>query len=295
MNTDELLAFWANFMRAEGLAFRTVAERITLFRTIETEIGKPLLEIKRVDLIGYFGRPEIIERWSASTRRHYRSSVHTFYTWLQDEDLRTDNPAARLPRIFVPDRDPNPVPVADIQLMVSTGAYRRTRVMIALHYYAGLRVHEIARMHGSLIDWRNRVLRLPGKGGSVRSLGISAALWEVVKDMPQDRYWFPNHRANHLFAAGEGHIMRTSVSDAIHDAMIRSGIVGHRPHDLRASTATEQDRAGVSPLHTRKAMRHQSLATTTKYTAIGIEDTRDAFDAQPVIQIPARSGRRRAA
>lgn len=296
MVTDALLDYWASFMSAEGLGERTIRERLALFRTIETEIGKPLLEVNRQDLITYLGSPVVRERWSAGTRRHYRSSIHTFFTWAQDEGLRVDNPAARLPRISVKPHDPNPVAVDDIQLMVTTGAYRNTRMMIALHYYAGLRVHEIAKIHGRDIDWRHRILAVFGKGAVTRRIGLGDALWDLAQDYPRDEFWFPNKKPNRLYSTvGEGHVLSNSVSDAIRDAFRRSGIDNHRPHDLRASTATEQHLAGVPLFKTQKAMRHSSSATTEFYTRIDIEGTREAFNAQPTIDFPARSGRKRAA
>ncbi len=295
MNTDEVLAYWAVYMRAENKGRRTIADRIRLFRFIEAEIGKPILELSRVDLITYLGSPAVADRWSSGTRSRYRSTIHTFCTWVQDEGIRLDNPAARLPKVPWVEHDPNPVHVNDIARMVQTGAYRKTRMMIALHYYAGLRVHEIAKIHGRDIDWNNAVLTVLGKGGRVRRLGIGDHLWELMQTFPRDAHWFPNHKANRDFAAGEGHIRSNSVSDAIRDAYIRSGITGHRPHDLRASTATTQLEADVNSLKTQRAMRHVSYATTERYTRLAIEATREAFNAQPVIDFPQRSGRRRAA
>lgn len=295
MNTTDLLNYWGDYMRAEGKTARTIHDRIRLFRFIEEDLGIPLMDITRANLVTYLGSQKVADRWSKGTRSRYRSTIHTFYTWLQDEGFRADNPAARLPRITVPEHDPNPVNVKDIELMVNSGAYKRTRMMIALHYYAGLRVHEIAKLHGRDIDWNNAVLTVLGKGGRIRRLGISDALWKLMQDYPRDGYWFPNFRRNRQFAAGEGHINSQSVSDAISDAFRRSGITGHRPHDLRASTATEQLEAGVNSLKTQRAMRHVSYATTERYTRLAIEATREAFNAQPVIQFPDRSGRRRAA
>lgn len=291
MNTDQVLDYWAQYMRAEDLSPATIRERIRYFRNLEHELTTPLQQITRQQLIHHLGT----DRWSNTTRQHYRSALHTFYTWLQDEGIRADNPAARLPKVRVKKREPNPVPVTDIQRMLTTGAYRKTRVMIALHYYAGLRVHEIAKMHGRDIDWENRILTVKGKGGTTRRIGIGDALWAIVDEMPRDGYWFPNVKANRLHKPGEGHILSNSVSDVIRDAYLRAGIRTHRPHDLRASTATEQSRAGVSPLKIQRAMRHLSLATTELYTQITVEDTREAFNAQPVIQFPQRSGRRKAA
>jgi integrase/recombinase XerD len=291
--TSKLLDIWTTHMRAEGRGEHTIKDRRSFILATEARIGKPILEATRNDLIGVMA--EIAKNLKPSSRRNRRSIFRTFFGWLQDEGYRLDDPSHRLPRVHVPRRDVNPVHIDDIARTVNSGAYKRTRMMVALHYYVGLRIHEIAKIRGEDIDWNNGILTVTGKGGYHARLGIPAALWELIQPMPHTGYWFPNYRANRLFAAGEGHIMTKSVSDAIHDAFARAGVKGHRPHDLRASTATEQKRAGVHGESSRQSMRHAKIDTTSHYWSSDVEETRAAFDAQPVIPFPDQSRRKRAA
>ncbi|WP_022886340.1 tyrosine-type recombinase/integrase [Glaciibacter superstes] len=290
-DSGDILAFWARFMQAEDLTDATITERLRFIRHVERATGD-LLTLTRHDLISFMGSNET---WTNSTKQHYRSALHTFFTWLQDEGVRLDNPAARLPKVKARKRTPNPATVDDIALVLNGGAYARTRRMVALHYYVGLRVHEIAKAHGHDVDWNERTIRVYGKGKKTRVLPLNDAVWEVVKDLPRDGYWFPNWKANKLFALGEGHILSNSVSDVLSRAMRRSGIIGHKPHDLRAATATEQNRAGVSPFVIQQNMRHENMDTTTKYVLVDIEQMRAGFNALPAVPMPGKSNRRRAA
>lgn len=291
--TEEILAYWTTYMVAEDLTERTIEERLRFVRHVEKTTGRTALELTRQDLIGYLGsRPE----WSNTTKQHYRSALHTFFTWLQDEEYRLDNPGAKLPRVRSRKRTPTPLSLDEIHRVVNGGAYRKTRIMVALHYYAGLRVSEIARVHGRDIDWTQRTLTTIGKGKKHAVLPLNAALWTLAQRMPADAYWFPNWKPNKKYpTAGAGHVLGNSVSRTISDAMRRAGVRGHRPHDLRSSTATLQSREGVDPFIVQKTMRHENMDTTAGYRLVSLDEMRAGLEQLPLVHIPERSGRRRAA
>lgn len=287
---DPHLAFWQQCMLAEDLTPRTIEERVRLIHQFQRTTG-PYLTASRSDIIAFLGCPT----WANSTREHYRAALHHFFAWLQDEGIRPDNPTLRLPKVRHRRRQPNPVPVHDIERALESGAYRRTRLMIALHYYAMLRVHEIAKLHGRDLDWRNRVLNIIGKGKKLRHVPICDELWILVVDMPHDAYWFPNWKENRLYAAGEGHILSNSVSRVISDALRRAGVDGHRPHDLRATGITEQVRHGVHILVIQQNAGHQSSETTQLYALVDVDQQRAGVNTLTPVRVPARSGRTSAA
>ncbi|WP_166789729.1 tyrosine-type recombinase/integrase [Cryobacterium fucosi] len=290
MESKAILNFWTQYMRAEDLTEGTITERIRFVRNVERTAGS-LLTVTRHDLIGYMASNGT---WSNSTKQHYRSALHTFFTWMQDEEFRLDNPAAKLPKVKSRKRRATPLTVDDIHRLLHCGAYKRTRLMVALHYYLGLRVSEIAQVHSRDIDHTNRTLTTLGKGKKTRTLPLGDAVWELLADHT-DGYLFPNWKANKRYPAHEGHILGRSVSDVIGRAMKRAGIVNHRPHDLRAATATEQSRAGVSAFVVQQNMRHERADTTAGYILVDMEQMRAGFNTLPVVPMPAHSGRRHAA
>lgn len=288
METNDTLNYWTACMKAADLTDKTIRERLIFIRQLARDVD--LETVTRKQLIMWMAE----QNWSNSTRVHRRSGLHTFFAWMQDEGLRLDNPAYRLPRVATRKREPNPFTVDEINALLESGIYRKTRVMVALHYYLGLRVSEIAAVNGDDIDWDARTLSTIGKGRKPATLPVPAALWPLFHQMPRTGYWFPNRTKNKLHAAGEGHIMGNSVSGLIGEAIKRMGLK-HRPHDLRAALATEMHEAGVSDFIVQRSMRHSNMDTTTLYLKLKPEGIRHGFDSLPVINIPERSGRRRAA
>jgi integrase/recombinase XerD len=286
METNDTLNYWTACMKAADLTDKTIRERLIFIRQLARDVD--LETVTRKQLIMWMAK----QNWSNSTRVHRRSGLHTFFAWMQDEGLRLDNPAYRLPRVATRKREPNPFTVDEINALLESGIYRKTRVMVALHYYLGLRVSEIAAVNGGDIDWDNRTLSTIGKGRKPATLPVPAAVWPLFLQMPRTGYWFPNRTKNKLHAAGEGHIMGNSVSGLIGEAIKRMGLK-HRPHDLRAALATEMHEAGVSDFVVQRSMRHSNMDTTTLYLKLKPEGIRHGFDSLPVITIPERSGRQR--
>lgn len=289
MNTEETLAYWAACMKAEDLTDRSIRERMIFFNRLARELGD-FSTITRTELIHWLAG----KHWATATRVNYRSTLHIFFTWLQDEGFRLDNPAARLPKVKTRAKDPNPFTVEEIQTLLDSGIYASTRTMVGLHYYLGFRVSEICRVHGRDVNWERRTITTIGKGRKEVTLPVPAAAWMIFLAMPRDAYWFPNRVANKFFAAGEGHILGGSVSTLLCDAIKRAGLK-HRAHDLRAATATEMNRAKISAFVVQKGMRHTNMDTTNRYLGIDIEQIRDGLDHLPPLRMPEQSGRRLAA
>src|SRR4051812_34701871 len=110
------LELWAAWMKAEDLSPRSIRERLIFMRMVARETG-PLRAVTRQELIRWMAG----KSWANKTRQHYRSTLHTFFTWLQDEGFRPDNPAARLPRVKMKRTQPNPFSVAEIQQLLESG------------------------------------------------------------------------------------------------------------------------------------------------------------------------------
>lgn len=194
-------------------------------------------------------------------------------------------------RVSTRKREPNPFTIPEINQLLSGGIFGKTRAMVALHYYLGLRVSEIAAVNGADVDWEGRTLSTVGKGRKDATLPVPAAAWPLLLEMPRTGYWFPKRTANRHYSAGEGHIMG-SVSGLIGEAIQRAGLK-HRPHDLRAALVTEMHEAGLSDFVVQRSMRHSNMDTTTIYLKLRPEGIRHGFDQLPAITMPERSGRRR--
>jgi integrase/recombinase XerD len=292
--TDQaLIDVWTFHMRAEGCTKRTIKSRMELLRHIARLSETPLIDLTRTQLMEYLGRPNISPR----TRQHYRSGLHTFYALLQDEGIRLDSPAARLPKVKSVRVEVNPVTTTELQLLLESGIYARTRMMVLLYSYNGLRAAEIAAIHGRNIDWVNRrILTIDGKGGVEVWRPIHPVIWTEIEaqGFPDDAFWFPNNmKDNADYERGKGHVMAGNVSTVLGKAMKRAGI-HHRPHQMRAWHATELMNAGADTMTAQFSMRHANQSTLQKYVKPSDTRIREAMERLPLVAVPSQSGRSRA-
>ncbi|NYF10806.1 integrase [Leifsonia sp. AK011] len=282
MTAEDCAAFavWEAEMRAVGCAERTIKERRINFRSLGRFLGKPVLEATRSELVAWLGRPDL----SPKTRQNYKSFLHTFFTLMQDEGLRLDNPGARLPRGKSPRIEANPFSTSEVQALLDSGIYGRTRMMVMLAAYQGFRAVEIAATSGANIDWeRGLILTVEAKGGSEVWRPLHPAVATYAKSdrpkFPVDSYWFPGIGPNR-----GGHINAKSVSNTLSQAISRAGIA-HRPHQLRAWFATELLESGADMLTIQHAMRHASPATLRHYIRPSLGNMTDSMNRLPTLRL----------
>lgn len=282
MDDDAFIDYWISFQTASGSTTKSIRERVYALRGMLTRTGKTFLTVNRHDIIRDLGRPNI----AASTRANYKSLMYGFFTWMQEEEFRLDNPAARLPKVRVPKSEPDPVTTEDIEMILHSGIYRRTRLWVLLYSYQGMRATEIAAVSGASIDWRNqRILSVEAKNGKEVWRPVHPVVWEHLQTWRTDGWFFPSPTRT-----GE-HVTAANVSNVLSKAFKRAGIP-HRPHQMRAWFATEMIDAGVPTIVVAAALRHSDTQSVEKYVRVKDDTIADAIRALPSIRVPETSGRR---
>lgn len=281
MDTDQILDYWASYMRAQHCTERTIRERMIFMRSVIRHTGEQTpLTITRYQLIAFLGRHDLTGR----TKQNYRSGLHTFFTWLQDEEFRPDNPAARLPKPRTEHHEPNPFTTEEIERTLNSGIYGHTVMKVLLYSYQGLRASEIAAVAGENIDWeQRRILTVEGKGRKEVWRPIHPSVWQYITDSgyPHIGHFFPG------LIPGE-HVRGRSVSNTLNAAFRRAGVTGHKAHDMRAWHATELLEAGVDHLTVQYSMRHTDGQSLIKYDRPSDRRLRDAGTKLPPMVIPQR-------
>lgn len=282
MDSDLLDAF-AAFQRSQGLAPTTVKNRDSILRGIHRRHGISLLASTTSQLREHIGRDGI----ALGTRRTERAALAAFYAFAVDEGYRDDDPTMRLPKVRTPRGAPRPFTREQIERMLTSGAYARTRAMILLGYYQGFRVSSIARVHGHDVDLASGTIRTVAKGSKRLTFPLHPVIAELARAMPADGYWFPA-RGGRL-----GHVHPGSVSDAVRDAKERAGIRDPTltAHSLRHAFGTDLVDAGVDIRVIADLMGHESVATTQIYTGVSAQRRRDGLNRLGGIEAPRHSGR----
>ncbi|MGK0715025.1 tyrosine-type recombinase/integrase [Leucobacter sp. W1153] len=282
MTNEEVFEVFLEYMRAGNLAKRTISTRLSILTQLSRHQDVPLVEVKAFHLRREIGRDDLKPASKATMRNVFMA----FYTFLCEEGVITENPARRLPIVKVPPHRPRPYTQEQIDKLLSSGAYRRTRSMILLAAYQGLRAAEVAAVHSDDIDLHAGTIKIFGKGGRTDYLPLHPVIRELAASMGPG-YWFPARGGR------DGHIRGNSVSDLLTDARNRAGITDHRltGHSLRHTFGTELVRGGANIRAVQELMRHSSLSTTQRYTEVLDDDRRQALDVLPGREIPATSGR----
>ncbi|MEV8338956.1 tyrosine-type recombinase/integrase [Leucobacter sp. NPDC077196] len=280
MNSEVIVAF-NQYQQAQSLSIRTIKNREFILRPLARFTEKLFTEMTTADLRSYLARGEV----KASTLRIERAAMVALFAFLEADGYRDDNPALRLAPVKVPRREPRPFSNDQIEAMLSSGAYKRTRAMIMLGYYQGFRVSQIANMRGDMIDYSGDTLRTVAKGAKERHLPLHPAIRDLAQTMP-DTWWFPSpHR--------DGPIRSTSVTDAITEAKRRAGITDPRltPHSLRHSFGTALVDQGVDIRVVQELMLHEDISTTQIYTSVSDARKREGIVTLDSVSAPLISGR----
>ena len=253
----DALEAWRLRGMAAGHSERTiVARRQTIERLARS--GVDPMTADGTALVGWMAALPV----GRGAKGTYRSHLRSFYGWLVDTDRREDNPAAKLPTLRVPKGIPHPLTPDEVQRVLAACSDSRasqTHAYVVLGAFAGLRVHEIAKVRGE--DVRGTELEIVGKGGGLSTVSVVPVIRRLADGMPTSGFWFPSD-------APSGHVHRCSVSAAIQRAFGRAGVTAV-PHSLRHYFCTQYLRASGGDLReTQRAARHASPATTAIYTQV---------------------------
>jgi site-specific recombinase XerD len=278
----QILSEFAAYQRAKGLSDRTIENRAYMVAALYRNAGVSLLEVDLHHLRRHLGRGV-----SAGTMQTERDCYRAFFTFLKEDEYRTDDPSERLSPVRAPRGEPRPFTSEQIDRLLATGSYRRTRAMILLGCYQGFRAGTIAQVHGRDVDLASNTIRAIGKGNKVRVLPLHPLIRELAETMPADEWWFPARKGR------PGHIHSRSVSDLLAEAKKRAGITEGKltAHSLRHSFGTDLVAEGVDLRTVQELMMHSSLATTQIYTGISAEQKAEGISRLRGRQVPEHSGR----
>jgi integrase/recombinase XerD len=263
----ELVDDWVLWMQARGMAKRTIKDRVDLVGRVckASDVSPDVLTSR--EIMTYLARAEI----GQSTRANYHVALSAWFRWLIEQGHRADNPMIRIPRPKIPRRRPRPSKSDHLVALLGSRMHRRTRTMILLAMYQGLRVHEIAKIRGDHLDLLGGRLYVNGKGGVDEWLPLHPRIELEAHGYPVKGYWFPAYDCD---PQRPRPVKAKSVSRVIAEAMKRAGIPGSA-HNLRHWFGTQLVRNGVDLRTAQTLLRHASLANTQIYTEID-EDQRTA-------------------
>ena len=260
-----LVKAWEASMQGQGLSARTITERIRVINQVAAATGTDPAALT----------PQAISAWlatlpSAATKNAYFTILRAWSKWLLQSDHRADDPTTRVPRPKTPAGHPRPVTDAQLDAVLALPLRQGTRTKIILAAYAGMRVHEIAKIRGEDISPVAGTITITGKGGRTDTLPAHQLILQQASHYPRRGLWFPSPKDPAV------PVWAKTVSRVISDAFDRADAPA-TAHQLRHYFATSLLRAGTDSRVVQSLMRHESLATTGRYLAVNTDQQRTAL------------------
>jgi len=276
-----LISEWETAQRGQGLSDRTIEARVWRVAEFANFLDADPSTATTADLSRFMAmlsqrrnrRGEPLDKSSLAT---YHSHMKAWFAWLVTMEYRDDNPCARVKAARPDKREPRPVTDREVEAIFAVRVHKRTRMMLLLAAFQGLRCHEIAKMRGEDVNLLDRQLTVKGKGGKKATIKLHELVAIEARDFPAKGYWFPTHKKGNSATGTDGPILARSVSDMLGDVFERARVSGGA-HRLRHWHATSLLAGGANMRLVQKLMRHKSIQSTELYTEVQEADQAEAL------------------
>jgi site-specific recombinase XerD len=173
-----------------------------------------------------------------------------------------------------------PLTKSEIRALIEAPDNLRDTLIIAILYYAGLRVNEAATLKIENVDTENRILIVTGKGNKTRSVPYSSKLDRVINLwLKKERRSYVSSNSPFFFPSKHNeHLSPKTISNMVHNYAIKAGIqkvIGKKadgskiyrvhPHILRHSYASHAADDEIPITLIQKMMGHSHISTTIGY------------------------------
>lgn len=262
----EHITDWIESLKAAGLTAETLRTRRCKMTKAARDLATTPLEVTTEQMVHWMAQQE----WTPESRKGYRNTLHSFFSWLHATGRRDDDPSDALPKVRRPKAKPRPCPDRYI-LAALAKANPTERLMLRLAAECGLRRGEIARVNSRDVmdDLLGRSLVVTGKGDKQRIVPLPDDLADEIQS--HAGWLFPGRWTGHV----EQSYVNRHISRLLPD--------GWGCHSLRHRYATVTYQATHDLLLVSKLLGHASVETTQIYVALPDSRLRAALGAVMLI------------
>ncbi|GIV83389.1 MAG: tyrosine recombinase XerC [Candidatus Roseilinea sp.] len=215
------------------------------------------------------------QNYTASTIARKVAALKTFFHWLSQRGLVTEDPTLRLRSPRVEKRMPRLLSEEEVNRLfesaskMSSPRSLRDRALLEVIYATGMRVSEAINLRLGDVDLEANTVRCAGRGARQRTIPLtpqaSAALRAYLEHARSDMMNDTNTDFVFISPLG-GKLTRQAVWQLTRQYAQEAGIEGElTPHTLRHSRAAHMLNSGEDIRRVREWLGHANLATTQMY------------------------------
>ncbi|MNK17155.1 Tyrosine recombinase XerD [compost metagenome] len=212
----------------------------------------------------------------ASTQARVISGIKSFFNYLLQEELITDDPSALLETPKITRKLPDTLNFHEIDSLInavdaSKPEGMRNKAIMEVLYGCGLRVSELTELKISNIFEEAEFIKVVGKGNKERIVPIGATALKLTKiyiDEVRVHSSIKKGNEDYIFLNRFGaKLSRISIFNLIKSLATAAGIQKTiSPHTLRHSFATHLIEGGADLRAIQEMLGHASITTTEIYT-----------------------------
>ncbi len=298
MTINEYIERFVDYIKSQrGYSLNTVRNYETdlrhFFDYLKKNDDSKNIDLKQIDfhvIRAYLGG--LFNRYKKTTISRKLSAIRTFFVFLEKNNLNEGNPAAEISSPKQGSYIPEYLNIDDMFMLLDApepvnleGV--RNQAILEVLYSCGIRVSELTGLNLTDIDFKERLVRVIGKGNKERIVPIGKkALASVAKYLDQSvllRKKTGNadgssKRPLFLNKSG-GRLSSRSVSTIIKKFTVKYGLVNDiTPHSLRHTFATHLLDSGADLRSVQELLGHASLSTTQRYTHVSLDKLMEVYD-----------------
>lgn len=289
-NEDKNKMLFQKFLIAKtvkGCTERTIDLYRTEIWKIINKIGKSIDEIESDDIRLYLAIRQKRDGVTKTTANNELRYLRSFFSFLQNEELITKNPVAKIERIKIDKKAKSAFTELEVERIRNNCQTSLDCAIVEVLLSTGCRVTELVGM--KINDLKGEALVVHGKGNKDRIVYLNARAIIAVENYLKDRkdkneYMFPGG----YFAKSEKncrewykypdrvdanrHMDIGTVRQRVAKIGKRGGVEHSHPHKFRRTCATFALRRGMPIEQVSKMLGHEQISTTQIYLDLTEDD-----------------------
>lgn len=286
----KLISLWSDYLTVEaGLSGKSVRAYTSDLRDFHLFMqdeypGIPPGRVESEHLVAYL---QLLQSVGAKTSTISRrtTSVCLFFSFLDDEDMLSENPLESFERPRIQRELPDILTFDQIESLLNAPGeedthFLRDRALLEMLYATGCRVSELKNMKLSMLEMEDRTVTVLGKRSRERNVPFGVrARRHLQTYLDASRPTFAGaDDSDYVFLSQKGGpLSRQSIWRIVKKYGKRTGIPREfvYPHILRHSFATHMIQNGADLRSVQTLLGHASISTTEVYTHLDVDHLKD--------------------